>query len=78
MGVGQDYKEAVPLLKKGCDQGHSRSCHNLAVLYYHGHGVAKDLDKFKLYNEKSKIFRGEKNPFTDPPKHQEKNAPVQH
>ena len=63
MGVEQDYSKAVPLLETGCSRGHHRSCHNLGVLYYQGKGVDKDLNKFKLYNEKAQIFRFQKDPF---------------
>ena len=78
MGVEQDYSKAIPLLERGCELGHHRSCHNLGVLYYHGKGVEKDLDKFKLYNEKAQIFRFQKDPFQGTTKQHLGSGPVAH
>lgn len=63
MGVEQDYSKALPILERGCTHGHAQCCHNLGVLYYQGLGVERDLDKFKLYNDRAQIFRFQKNPF---------------
>ena len=78
MGVEKDYEKAVALLQDGCDKGHHQSCHNLAVMYYHGNGVEKNMDKFKHYNRQSKIFRGQVDPFKGqkPEKDPMANKPV--
>ena len=64
MGTDKDPAKAAGLLEQGCLNGFAKCCHNLAVLYYQGSGVKKDLSKFKEYNKKAQLFRGQVSPVT--------------
>jgi len=46
-----DYKSAIPLLKKVCDNSDPRGCYNLGVIYYKSLGVQQN------YQEASKFYQ---------------------
>ncbi|MBP5790440.1 MAG: sel1 repeat family protein [Neisseriaceae bacterium] len=48
-----DYTQAAKLWEKDCNAGSERSCYNLGLLYYNGHGVKKDAAQAAKIWEKS-------------------------
>ncbi len=50
----KDYFEAVPCFQNAAIDKHPAAMHNLAVCYYYGHGVTKDMHQaYKLWHEAS-------------------------
>lgn len=45
----QDYENAIPAFKKGCDLGDRLGCNSLGYIYKNGQGVKADLKKSEEY-----------------------------
>lgn len=48
-GIEPDYEKALGLLKESYDNGYYYSSYLLAIAYYNGEGVPKDVEKAKQY-----------------------------
>ena len=48
-GVTQDYQSAISWYLKATEQQYASAQYNLAVMYYNGRGVSKDMSKVKYW-----------------------------
>lgn len=52
-GIPVDYTKAAHYLLKAAQGGHPNATYNMGVLFYHGHGVAQDLDEAMRFYAKA-------------------------
>jgi beta-lactamase hcpA (cysteine-rich 28 kDaprotein) len=52
-GVKQDYKKAIQLYQKACDERESAACYRLGALYENGKVVEQNLSTAKKYFSKT-------------------------
>ena len=51
--VEQEYFKAAEAFAKACDDGHDKTCYNLAYMYEKGYGVRLDSNKALSLYEKN-------------------------
>lgn len=51
--IEPDYQKALQLFTLACDNNHGAGCNNLAMMYWTGHGIKKDMVKHDKFREKA-------------------------
>jgi TPR repeat protein len=59
-GAQRDLGKALTAMKTACEEGYGAACHNVAVFYENGHGVAKDPEKAAFYRKETERVKEER------------------